>query len=194
MTPPQPTDGVRRFFFGSFFFAFLSHTHATSRLTDTHMIPFRGRVYMCVTINTTSSCHPSKPRSTHPSLYRRGVLCVCRSSPLARCGRDNAPHRFDETLSRPGQCPHTNQPRLLQPIIANVRPTPGCVQGLSSQTPAFVLPTYVLAEQGPHGALHRISVRISVSVLFRFYISFFVSVSVYIVSVRQRTLTNADDR
>ena len=45
-----------------------------------------------------------------------------------------------------------------------------------------------------HGALHRISVRISVSVLFRFYISFFVSVSVYIVSVRQRTLTNADDR
>ena len=60
--------------------------------------------------------------------------------------------------------------------------------------PAFVLPTYVLAEQGPHGALHRISVRISVSVLFRFYISFFVSVSVYIVSVRQRTLTNADDR
>ena len=59
-------------------------------------------------------------------------------------------------------------------------------------SPAFVLPTYVLAEQGPHGALHRISVRISVSVLFRFYISFFVSV--YIVSVRQRTLTNADDR
>ena len=196
MPPPQPTDEVRRFFFGSFFFAFLSHTHATSRLTDTHTIPLRGRVYVCVTINTTSSCHPSKPRSTHPSLYRRGVLCVCRSSPLARCGRDNAPHRFHETLSRPGQCPHTNQPRLLQPIIANVRPTPGCVQGLSSQTPAFARPKYVLAEQGPHGALHRISVRISVSVLFRFYISFFVSVfvSVYIVSVRQRTLTNADDR
>ena len=101
-------------------------------------------------------------------------------------------HRFHETLSRPGQCPHTNQPRLLQPIIANVRPTPGCVQGLSSQTPAFARPKYVLAEQGPHGALHRISVRISVSVLLRFYISFFVSV--YIVSVRQRTLTNADDR
>ena len=48
----------------------------------------------------------------------------------------------------------------------------------------------------PHGALHRISIRISVSVLFRFYISFFVSVfdSVYIVSIRQRTLTNADGR
>ena len=99
-----------------------------------------------------------------------------------------------EILSRLGQCHQANQPRLLQPIIANARPTSGCVQGLLSQTPAFALPKYVLAEQGPHGALHRISVRISVSVLFRFYISFFVSVSVYIVSVRQRTLTNADDR
>ncbi len=101
-----------------------------------------------------------------------------------------------EILSRLGQCHQANQPRLLQPIIANARPTPGCVQGLLSQTPAFALPKYVLAEQGPHGALHRISVRISVSVLFRFYISFFVSVfvSVYIVSIRQRTLTNADDR
>ena len=55
---------------------YLSHTHATSWLTDTHTIPLRGRVYVCVTINTTSPCHPSKPHSTHPSLYRRGVLCV----------------------------------------------------------------------------------------------------------------------
>ena len=73
---------------------------------------------------------------------------------------------------------------------------PDAYKAFRPRPPAFVLPTYVLAEQGPHGALHRISVRISVSVLFRFYISFFVSffVSVYIVSIRQRTLTNADDR
>lgn len=69
MPPPQPTDEVRRFFFDSFFFAFLSHTHATSWLTDTHTIPLRGRVYVCVAINTASPCHPSKPHSTHPSLY-----------------------------------------------------------------------------------------------------------------------------
>ena len=159
---------------------------------QTHTIPFRGRVYMCVTINTTSSCHPSKPRSTHPSLYRRGVLCVCRSSPLARCGRDNAPHRFDETLSRPGQCPHTNQPRLLQPIIANVRPTPGCVQGLSSQTPAFG-PSEVRVSRAR-------SSRCTASHFGSYFgfgfitVLYFVFVSVYIVSVRQRTLTNADDR
>ena len=99
----------------------------------------------------------------------------------------------DPRLPSP-DCPRPNP--ASETIIANVRPTHGCVQGLSSQTPAFARPKYVLAEQGPHGALHRISVRISVSGLFRFYISFFVSVfvSVYIVSIRQRTLTNADDR
>ena len=146
-------------------FFLLCHTHAPSWLTDTHTIPFRGRVYVCVVL---------------------------------RLGLDAAviTRHIDpsEILSRLGQCHQANQPRLLQPIIANARPTPGCVQGLLSQTPAFALPKYVLAVQGPHGALHCISVRISVSVLFRFYISFFVSVSVYIVSVRQRTLTNADDR
>ena len=190
MPPPQPTDEVRRFFFGSFFFA----THMQPHGLQTHTRSPLGVVCMCVAINTASPCHPSKPHSTHPSLYRRGVLSVCWS--WARCGRDNAPHRSHEALSRLGQCHQANQPRLLQPIIANARPTSGCVQGLLSQTPAFALPKYVLAEQGPHGALHRISVRISVSVLFRFYISFFVSVfvSVYIVSIRQRTLTNADDR
>ena len=113
-----------------------------------------------------------------------------------RLGSDAAgiTRRIDpsEILSRLEQCRQANQPRLLQPIIANARPTLGCIQGLSSQTPALARPKYVIAEQGPHGALLRISVRISVSVLFRFYISFFVSV--YIVSVRQRTLTNADDR
>ena len=169
MTPPQPTDEVRRFFFGSFFFAFLSHTHATSRLTDTHMIPFRGRVYMCVTINTTSSCHPSKPRSTHPSLYRRGVLCVCVA---LRLGSDAAgiTRRIDpsEILSRLEQCRQANQPRLLQPIIANVRPTPGCVQGLSSQTPAFVRPKNVLAEQ----ALTVRCIAFRFVFRFRFYFGF----------------------
>ena len=111
-----------------------------------------------------------------------------------RLGSDAAgiTRRIDpsEILSRLEQCRQANQSRLLQPIIANARPTLGCIQGLSSQTPALARPKYVIAEQGPHGALLRISVRISV--LFRFYISFFVSV--YIVSVRQRTLTNADDR
>ena len=72
------------------------HTHTTSWLTDTHTIPFRGRVYVCVAINTVSPSHPSM-----------------------------------KALSRLRQCPQTNHPRLLQPIIANARPTPGCVQGLS---------------------------------------------------------------
>ena len=44
MPPPQPTDEVRRFFFGSFFFATHMHPHGL----HTHTIPFRGRVYVCV--------------------------------------------------------------------------------------------------------------------------------------------------
>ena len=135
---------------------------------QTHTIPVRGRVYVCVAINTVSPSHSSKPHSTHPSLYRRGVLSVCWS--WARCGRDNAPHRSHEALSRLGQCPHTNQPRLLQPIIANVRPALGCVHAHSSRTPAIALPQHVL-----------VPVRCIVF-RFRFYFGFifriFVSVSV----------------
>ena len=71
---------------------------------------------------------------------------------------------------------------------------PDAYKAFRPRPPPSLFWQHVLTKQGPHGALHRISVRISVSVLFRFYISFFVSVSVYIVSVRQRTLTNADDR
>ena len=69
---------------------------------------------------------------------------------------------------------------------------PDAYKAFRPRPPPSLFRQCVLAEQGPRGALHRISVRISVSVLFRFYVSFFVSV--YIVSVRQRTLTNADDR
>ena len=117
------------------------HTHATSRLTDTHTIPFRGRV------------------------------CVWRF----RHASDNASH----------------QPtRLLQPIIANVRPALGCVHGHSSRTPTIALPQHVLVEPSPLGTLHRISV----SVLFRFYISYFRFGFGFIISARQRALTNADKR
>ena len=36
MPPPQPTDEVRRFFFGSFFFASLSHTYDPMAYRHTH--------------------------------------------------------------------------------------------------------------------------------------------------------------
>ena len=63
MTPPQPTDGVRRFFFGSFFFASLSHIRPHG--LQTHTRSPLGVVCMCVAINTTSP-NPVTPR-TMPS-------------------------------------------------------------------------------------------------------------------------------
>ena len=68
MPPPQPTDEVRRFFFDSFFFAFLSHTHATSWLTDTHTIPLRGRVYVCVCDDQHDLTLPSFQATQHTPL------------------------------------------------------------------------------------------------------------------------------
>ena len=53
-------------------------------------------------------------------------------------------------------------------IIANGRPTPGCVQGLSSQTPAFVRPKNVLAEQ----ALTVRCIAFRFVFRFRFYFGF----------------------
>ena len=123
------------------------HTHTTPWLTDTHTIPFRGRVYVCGNQHDlTQPCHTS----------------------------DNASYQ---------------QTHLLQPIIANVRPALGCVHGHLSRTPTIALPQHVLVEPSPPGALHRISV----SVLFRFYISYFRFGFGFIISARQRTLTNADE-
>ena len=60
MPPPQPTDEVRRFFFGSFFFASLSHIRPHG--LQTHTRSPLGVVCMCVAINTASP-NPVTPRT-----------------------------------------------------------------------------------------------------------------------------------
>ena len=84
------------------------------------------------------------------------------------------PRTFFDRLSRPVL--------VSEAIIANVRPTFGCVHGHSSRTPAIVLPQHVL-----------VPVRCIVF-RFRFYISYFRFGFGFIISARQRTLTNADER
>ena len=142
MPPPQPTDEVRRFFFGSFFFASLSHIRPHG--LQTHTRSPLGVVCMCVAINTTSP-NPVTPR-TMPSSQPTPSLA--------------ANHSKCQTSSR----------MRTRPFIPDTRHRPST---------ARVSPS----------ALHRISV----SVLFRFYISYFRFGFGFIISARQRTLTNTDE-
>ena len=58
MPPPQPTDEVRRFFFGSFFFASLSHTY--DLMAYRHTRSPLGVVCMCGNQHAlTQPCHTS---------------------------------------------------------------------------------------------------------------------------------------
>ena len=141
MTPPQPTDEVRRFFFDSFFFASLSHTYDLMVYRHTHD-PLKGS-------------------------------CVC----LWRFRYYIDPMRF---LSRLGQCLTPTNPSL-----ANNHSK--CQTGSRMRTRPSIPDTHhrpSTARVSP-SALHRISV----SVLFRFYISYFRFGFGFIISARQRTLT-----